>query len=322
MRLAETPLQDPTFPLPHDQPFTRAMARDAGLTDKQLGALRSEGWLRHPMRGLYVGSHVPDTLAVRSAALALVVPPDSFVTDFAAAWVHAGDIALPPNAHRETLTPEVFRFPGRNRLRNDLMRSGQRRVRPGDLMVVGPLVVTTPLRTAVDLGRLQWSDDLAMHGMDRMLALGDFTLDDLLMQVPRFRGDRGVVRLRCRAPMADGRSASFGETVLRNRWRSAGLPRPELQIPVYEDGRVLFWLDMGLEELLFAAEYDGIDWHAGREQVAHDLERREWMAERRAWHIEVFTRDHVFGRQQDACERLARAIRAARASMGERVILL
>lgn len=320
--ITENPLLDPSFPLPPHDPFTRAMAREAGVSDSQLSRLRNDGWLRHPVRRLYIGSHVPDTLATRTSALSLVVPPGSFISDFTAAWLHAGDIALPPNAHLETPRVSVFRPAMQNRLRNDLTSSGQRSLLPRDLTTVGGILVTTPLRTALDLGRLQHSDDLAMHGMDRMLALNCFTLEELLSEVPRFRGERWVTRLRVRAPRADGRAASFGESALRNRWCGAGLPKPELQVPVFHDGRVLFWLDMALPELYFAAEYDGEEWHSDPAALQYDTARREWMTENRAWQIEVFRREHVFGREQDAYERLAAGYRRARASLGHRVILL
>ncbi len=188
-------------------------------------------------------------------------------------------------------------------------------------MTIGNLLVTTPLRTALDLGRLQRNPDLALAGMDRMLALGVFESDELLGELGRFKKQRGVVRLRRLAPLADGKSASFGESALRLRWYTAGLPRPELQVPVVVGGRVIFWLDIGLEDFLFAAEYDGEEWHSSEEDREHDEWRRSWLATNQAWLVEVYRRTNVFGRQQDAIELLAAGYRKARASLGQRVIL-
>jgi hypothetical protein len=143
-------------------------------------------------------------------------------------------------------------------------------------MEIGRIVVTTPLRTALDLGRLQPTPDLKLHGMDTMLGLEVFTLDELLAEIPRFNRQRGVVELRVLAPLADGGSESFGETALRRRWRSAGIPRPQTQISVRVDGREVYRLDMGLEELLFAAEYEGEQWH-GADRSEYDEERRQWL---------------------------------------------
>jgi hypothetical protein len=308
--------------LPSDQPFTRAMALAGGVKDKRLGQLVSDGWLRRPVRGLYIPSQLPDTVALRASALALIVPPGCFASDFTAAWLHAGDIALPPNSHIATPLLSFFRPPREGRLRNKLTLSGERTVLPQDLMSVGPLLVTTPLRTALDLGRLQRNHDLALHGMDRMLALDAFTLEELVANIARFKRQRGVVQLRVLGPRADGRSASFGESSLRGRWYDAGLPRPELQLAVSVAGDAQYFLDMGLEEVLFAAEYDGEEWHSSDEDRAHDEARRVWMRERRAWQIEVYRKNNVFGFHQDAAQLLAAAFREARSTLGQRIIVL
>ncbi|HET6920602.1 MAG TPA: hypothetical protein VFI46_14220, partial [Jiangellaceae bacterium] len=89
-----------------------------------------------------------------------------------------------------------------------------------------------------------------------------------------------------------------------------------------ENGRVIFWLDMGLEEWLFAAEYDGAAWHSSPEQVAADNARRSWLDEQRRWAIEVFRKHHVWGLHQDADLRLANAFRRARATFASRTFII
>ncbi len=95
-----------------------------------------------------------------------------------------------------------------------------------------------------------------------------------------------------------------------------------MQIPILENGRVIFWLDMGLEELLFAAEYDGEKFHSEDEDREHDHERRDWLARNRAWVIEDFRKVNVFGRRQDATERLAVAYQKSRKSIGNRRLII
>jgi hypothetical protein len=316
------PLLDDDFPLPLDAPFTRSMAVASGITDNQLSALCTQGFLRRPVRSVYVPAQVPESRALRIAVLELIVPPDCFVTDDAAAWLHAGDKALRPNAHLELGTVSVFRPPSGRRLRNEITSSGERTLGPRDLMTIGRLRVTTPLRTALDLGRLQKNPDYALWGMDCMLRTGSFALEELLAEVPRFKRQRGVVQLRVLAPLADGLSQSFGETALRLRWLGAGLPRPRLQIPIVEGGRVIFYLDMGLEELLFAAEYDGEEFHSSDADRQHDRDRRIWLRENRSWLIEAFRQAHVFGPRQNATETLAAAFQEARRTLGNRTIIL
>lgn len=307
-------METPALP---DQPFTCAMARAHGLDATTLFRLVEYGVLRHPVRDVYVPSTIPDSIEVRCQALGLVLPADAFICDRSAAWLHAGNRALAPNEHVAVPPISCFRPSDCGRLRNKLVDSGERDILARDLISVGGLAVTTPLRTALDLGRLQPTADLKLHGMDTMLGLGAFTHEQLLREVPRFNRRRGVVGLRVLAPIADGGSESFGETALRLRWHGAGLPRPQTQISIVVDGREVARLDMGLEDLLLGGEYDGERWH-GDDRTDHDERRREWITRARSWHLEVFRKDHVFGPQQDVERRLRIAYDACRARLGLR----
>lgn len=312
-------LLDHSTNLPTDEPFSLAQALAAGRTKKQVGTLVRAGYLRRPLRNVYVAAQVPDTIELRAQMVALVVPPGSFVCDRTAAWLHGAPSAMAPNEHLTVPAVSCFRPSATGRLRNELTLSGEREMLPRDLMELNGIPVTTPLRTALDLGRLQPNDDLRLAGMDAMLRLGHFTHDRLLAEVPRFDRRRGVVGLRALAPLADGGAESFAESALRRRWNAAGLPRPTTQIPILVDGQPIHRLDLGLEELLFAAEYDGEAWHSAPAQLAHDRERREWLTRNRGWTIEVFRREDVFGPRQSAEHRLAVAFRRARATLGTRI---
>lgn len=301
--------------LPPGQPFTTRDARAVGLGPQALHRLTAGGLLRHPIAGVYVDASVEDSIELRCRMLRLVLPPDYFVCDRTAAWLHAGKRALAPGEHLDVPAVSCFRPSARGRLRNGLSASGERAIEPRDLIEIGGLPVTTPLRTALDLGRLQRSADLKLHGMDTMLALGAFSLEELVAAVPRFNRQRGVVALRVLAPLADGGAESFGESALRLRWVGAGLPRPQTQIPVTEGGREIYRIDLGLEDLLYAAEYFGEQWH-GEDQACHDEDRLDWLARERDWSIGVFRKQHVFGLRQDAEQRLRAGFDAVRARHG------
>jgi hypothetical protein len=268
-----------------------------------------------------VAAQLPDSTALRTEVLRLVVPPGCFACDETAAWLHGAMMALAPNSHLTLPRVSFFRPADEGRLRNPLAVSGERTVIASDLMDVGGLLVTTPLRTALDLGRLRRRDQ-ALAALDALLRLGCFTREELLSSVERFARHRGVVQLRWLASLADPRSESAGESALRLRWYDAGLPRPELQIPILVDGREVFRLDLGLEELLFAAEYDGEDFHSAPDQVAADDARRELLRRELHWLIEVFRRSDVHGLRQDADLRLRAAYVRARASLGERTVII
>ena len=59
-----------------------------------------------------------------------------------------------------------------------------------------------------------------------------------------------------------------------------------------------YWIDIGLPELLFGAEYDGEEFH-GQDAHDHDESRRRWLREERDWTIEVVRKQNVYGREQD-----------------------
>ncbi|GAB2449830.1 hypothetical protein GCM10027062_33820 [Nocardioides hungaricus] len=290
--------------LPPGVPFTTGTARRVGLGYQALSYLTRAGALRRPIEGVYVDAGRPDSLPLRCAVLRLVLPADCFACDHTAAWLHAGDRALAPNDHLAVPRVSCFRPSDAGRLRNALTDSGEREIRLRDLTELHGIPVTTPLRTALDLGRLQRTRDLRLHGMDTMLGLGAFTHEEMLSEVPRFNRRRGVVLLRVLAPLADGGAESFGESALRLRWYDAGLPRPRTQIPVATQGRVLYYLDMGLEEHGIAAEYDGDAWHSTPVQRERDAARRAYLTDVEGWLLEAFRRENVFGHHQDADRRL------------------
>ncbi len=173
--------------------------------------------------------------------------------------------------------------------------AGTRTLDSGDIEWVEGLRVTTPLRTALDLGRLLKRDD-ALAALDGLLRLRRFTQDDLRAEVRRFRGYRGVVQLRCLIPISDARSESPRESVLRLRWLDARLPTPHPQYVIHDDnGFPIYRLDLADPIARYAAEYDGQEHHFTAEQRASDDRRRAWLR-RRGWQIDVFDGDALASR--------------------------
>lgn len=315
-------LADLDLGLPPVEPFTRAQALEAGVNGSKLKRLVGTGVLRRVVESVYVASEVADSIELRCRSLGLALPDDAFVCDRTAAWVYTGTRALGPNEHLAVPPISCFRPTGRGPLRGRLVTSGQRTVGNADLRELNGIVLTTELRTALDLGRLQPNRDLRLWGMDNMLATGAFGHHELLARVEEFKGERGVVLLRVLTPLVDPLSESFGESALRLRWYDAGLPRPELQVSLQIDGVEVYRLDMGLPEWLFAGEYDGEADHTAEDDVEHDSERRAEIEHRWRYRIEVFRKQHVFGRQQNADVRLREAAAKARATFGERTFIV
>src|SRR5215217_5777506 len=120
-------LLDSTFPAPLDAPFTRLTAREVGISDKQLARLVAAKLLRHPIRAVYVAAQAPDDIAMRIAMLRLVVPPDCFVADRTAAWLHGTPMAPAPNEHLQAPRVAMFRHADRGRLQTNWSSVGSER---------------------------------------------------------------------------------------------------------------------------------------------------------------------------------------------------
>lgn len=286
------------FPLPLDRPFTTAEARAAGLSRHDLTVLVERGLLRRLVRGVYAVAQLPDTADTRMQAVGLVVPPDAVVTDDTACWVYAGGQGLAPNAHLSLQRVTVFRSTPGYRLAGPLHRGGERTFEEHDLTVIQGVQITTPLRTALDAARI-FSRIHAQAMVDVLMRHTQLSRDDLVAELDRFRGYRGVRQARVVIPDGDGRSESWGESAMRRRWLDTpGLPRPELQIPVdLPDGRT--WrVDLGVDELRFGGEYDGRE-HHGPDQAEHDTSRRDVLKENFDWVLVIGHQGNVLGRQRD-----------------------
>jgi hypothetical protein len=305
------PLLDQRFPLPLDQPFTLHQAREAGLTTHRLRRLAEQGFLRRLLKGVYVASQAVDSPFLRAAALALVVPHHVVVTDWSACWCWTGIDA--PGDH---LRPPPLAVSHRNphhRLRNDLTSGGARRLEPSEVVLLGGILVTTPLRTACDLGRLQHRDR-AFGGMDALARAGGFTAAHLVEQCEQLKGRRGIVQLRQLAPWVDARSESPGESVLRLRWLDLStLPPPTPQVSILVGGVEVYRVDLGVPELRFGMEYDGVEFHLDEQA---DVARRTDLDRRFGWSVEGVGREQVFGPSRDVEGRLIRGIAQARRRLG------
>ena len=291
------------------------MGRASGLNPRQLQVLVDSGHLRRLFREVYVGADTPDTLGLRARAVAMVLAPGAVVTDVTAAWLHGIDL-LPARDLDQVPDVHAFHTGKGGFVARSGVTSGQRMMPDSDITELEGVPVTTLLRTACDLGRLLWRER-AFAALDAFLHAG-VDKDDLLLSVERFRGMRGVCQLRAFAPLADGRADSPPESIMRLRWLDTGLPAPEPQVPVDGPGTTWF-LDLGLEGLYYAMEYDGEEFHSRECDVEHDRERREWMRDNTPWVIEVIDKHTLFNGTNTYEHKLRRGITEARRTVANRV---
>ena len=259
--------------------ISRRAARDA---------LQS-GLLRRILFGVYVPADLEDTTELRIAAALKVIAPGSIARDRTAAWIHGIDTL---NYGEQDVLPPietcVLRWHAPTRRAE--VDGGTRDLAPGDVMQIGALRVTTPLRTAMDLGCFL-KRRTALATLDAFMRRHGITREEMVRQLPRFRGRRGVVQLRELLQIADPRSESARESWTRLAMIDAGLPRPTLQYWIEIDGVPTWRLDIAYPRQRIAIEYDGADWHEKTdEQCAHDAKRRAWL-ECHGWTVIVVKKD-------------------------------
>lgn len=266
-------LTDVTLP---SRPFQSRELAAIGLTRQRLRTLVEQGVVRRLGRGVFADARLPDTVELRAQAIALVAPEGAVLCDRTAAWIHGVDMITVGEA--ETMPPvEVCSPSAGSASRREGVDGHTRDLLPSDVMTIGDLRVTTPLRTALDLGcRLVRKDALA--AMDALCRIAEIPPQRLRREVKRFRRRRGVVQLRELVALVDPRAESARESWTRLAIHDAGLPGPELQFWVIVDGERRYRLDLAYPKLRIAIEYDGFEHHRRTQaQIERDIARRQWL---------------------------------------------
>jgi hypothetical protein len=174
-------------------------------------------------------------------------------------------------------------------------------------MIIGGVRVTTPIRTALDLG-CQLRRREAYAALNAFARQHELRVETLRAAAQRFRRRRGVRQLRELLGLIDPRVESARESWTLLAIYDAGLPLPEPQVWIEIDGRPTYRLDLAYRLSKVCVEYDGFDFHerdAG--QRAYDEERRDWLRHD-GWIVIVVRRGDFTG---DALERWLRELREA-----------
>jgi hypothetical protein len=226
--------------------------------------LRSSAW-RRLFPDVYACSSLPLTHQRRARAVANLLLPGAVVSGRSAAVLWGVDLATADDPVECTLAPARRAGAVRG------VRVTRRRLPDGDVVRRDGILVTTPLRTALDLARVQPPDE-AVVCLDQFLRSGLVTLADVraAAAVTTGPGCRGI---RLAAARADGLAQSPQETRLRLLVHRSPLPRPTAQLVIREpDGSFVAQVDFGWPEQKVALEYDGV-WHGEAQQVGKDRRR-------------------------------------------------
>ena len=233
--------------LPLDRPFTPRQAVSAGVNRSSLERMQRRGQVRRVLRGVYAAATARDGSVFRARALALAVGGDVVAVDRTACWVHGLDLSL-VGVTDDEVPLDLARTRGRG-------RGTLRTLAARDLLSIEGARVTTPLRTALDIGRVL-RPPVALACMDRLVARGAFAHTALLAELPRMAGLPGIGQLRQLAAHVDGRACCAPESVLRMHWNAARLPTATPAMTVVAGGRMVR-LSIGTEHRGFGAVLAG-----------------------------------------------------------------
>ncbi|MEJ3748904.1 DUF559 domain-containing protein [Actinomycetes bacterium KLBMP 9797] len=254
--------------VPRQLQFLPFRARDAvaeGLLTRRM--LDGPLWQRM-LPGVYI--HID---AFREAdhrtwcdAAALLLPSGGAIGGLSAAYLWGANLV---DAH----TPVTLIVPRQATLhRHPRLRPMRSSLPPSDIARFGGHPVTTPLRTAFDVGRHLPRTE-AVVAVDTLLGRRVVKLPKLVDYAAGHAGWPGIPQLREVLALAEPLTESPMESRLRLLLIDAGLPRPVAQHDIRDaKGRFVARVDLAYPRLRIAIEYEG-DHHRERVHFQQDVHR-------------------------------------------------
>ncbi|MEV0397372.1 DUF559 domain-containing protein [Polymorphospora rubra] len=265
-------------------PFRASRAIASGLLTKRM--LRGRSWHRLlPDVYVHADGYQPDDHRMWCDAVALTLPPRAAIYGRSAAYLWGVNLL-------DRQSPVAVVLPGNYRPRgHQRVAASYQRLTGDDITRFANLPITTPTRTAFDLGRLLPRVD-AVVAVDALLARRLVRLDTLAGYLAAHPPCPGIRQLRQVLAIAEPLSGSPMETMLRLVLVDGGAPRPAAQFEVHDSqGRFVGRVDLAYPRWRIAIEYEG-DHHRERTQFRRDVAR---LNDLRAcgWLVLRFTADDV-----------------------------
>ena len=285
-----------TTPFDERVPFSRAEAREAGISAKQL----TGGRYQRLFHDLHVSAEVIPTPAVRARAVLKACPPGSHASHFTAAELWGAIVPSQPLTHvscPETGPRSQHRGVGSHRLNRQAKVASFRGIR-----------VSSPEQTFIELACTLPLVDLVVLG-DSLVKLKRTTVDVLLSAV-NARSGRGSRLARRAAGFVRTGVDSPMETRLRMLIVLAGLPEPQVN-RILRDGSG-DWnkrFDLSYPELRLVIEYDGRQHAESDKQWEHDIDRREDL-DGGGWRLIIVQSKGIYVEPGRTLERIVAAMRA------------
>jgi hypothetical protein len=170
--------------------------------------------------------------------------------------------------------------------------------------------VTTPARTAFDLGRHIGSPMAAVQRLDALAQATDVKCVDVEALIAAHPRVPGIPRLRSVLPLVDSGAESPQETLARLVLIDAGLPPPRTQFRVFDTyGQFIARIDMAYDEVMVGIEYDGPQHWTDPAVRQRDIDRQFALAEL-GWLIVHVSRDLLRYRRAAYVARVENALRS------------
>ena len=276
-------------------PTTRSGASAAGISGWQL----RHGDVVRLSRDTYLPRALLHDVTVRITAVLLTAPPHAVVSHVTAAMLWGLAIPMQRDDSRVHLTVATG-----SAVRSRADRSIHRGpLLPGEVVERLGFRLTTPPRT--------WRDLAATLTPPALLAVTDQLLAhwcapaELEAELRLRRSGRGSARARAVLPVADPRSDSPMESVLRWLMHAAGVPTPELQYLI-RTAEGEFRADFAWPELKVLVEFDGAV-HRERGVFVRDLRRQNALVAA-GWTILRFSGADVLGRPEEVVAQIMRGL--------------
>jgi hypothetical protein len=144
-----------------------------------------------------------------------------------------------------------------------------------EVQTVTGMAVTTRARTALDIA-CRHPQDSAVAALDALARATGLKASDVHLLAKRYRGRRGIRSAAESIDLMDAGAESPQETRIRLLLIRAGFPRPETQIPVYDEyGQLAAVLDMGWRDVMVGVAYEGEHHWRTRREFARGIRRHD-----------------------------------------------
>lgn len=179
---------------------------------------------------------------------------------------------------------------------------------PTEVITVGGIRVTSPARTAFDIGRYTRRRNTSVQRLDALSNATRASRGDVEEIAAAHPGVRGMRRLRDVLPLMDGGAESPQETDARLALIDAGLPGPTTQFVIFDRfGGFVARVDMAYTDIKVAIEYDGPQhWNdpiVRQRDIdkGYELNDLGWIVIRVSSDLLYHRRRTYVGRVEDAC---------------------